>query len=369
MILKVNFKFPLKHKEKIIISILLIFVFIFNTIAFTFTFDQSKNPLNDNFSMSSSGVLNIPSDPSEQFEVFNHSVFSFNTNNGNIIDFNFDSNFSSLINYSFYQVNYTKSFPEFVMVKFTTNGIQSLLLQEFQSNETNPGNPQPKIAVLTKSNTNKNVFNVQSILKVSCSIPNYYTKNYYADLCYTRDIQFLNTTTLLLLQTYTNQHNPRGGWKDNNYGSSLIFYNINTNSITKTILLTNPEAPDYDYLSIRNANNVFLHFDNSPFNGKGFDNLNIITGKINKFLSSNLEPIYKYGYQSANIPLIINSKILMFYINGNTMLKRFALYNINSQTGGFVYNFLIYALIIISVVVLLREKVLKLLYKVKFHKD
>lgn len=169
----------------------------------------------------------------------------------------------------------------------------------------------------------------------------------HADTCYTRDIEFLNSSILLVLQDYTNQHNYNTINNFNNYGASLILYNLQQNETVKTITLQNAGIIDYSYVyTPKNTNLVLVYYTNKITNDQGYLSINVDTGYTYLEFGNNL----KSFTTALNHPLVINSKILVFYSSS------FAWYSINPQTLDIWFNALIYLGVLVAVLILLPER-------------
>ena len=138
-----------------------------------------------------------------------------------------------------------------------------------------------------------NFTKVQSTLNIACTIPNYYKTILNANICYTRDIEFLNSSSLLVLQDYGNQNNITSNGMLNNYGASLIFYNLQSNKTVKTIPLQNVDSIDYSYIyTPKNTNKVLIYYTDNLTSSQGFMVLNLNNYKIQPIYGNNIKNLF-----------------------------------------------------------------------------
>ena len=343
----------LGKNRTLIITLAIVLILLVNSVSLYNNIRRSQNSVNDTFrTISTTQLQGITfkypnNEPSASFDVFNNSIFAIDNNI--IIEYTFDESFNTLISDNSYQLELP--FSTYVgkgPVKFTTNGNQSLLLQH-QLVTLFKSQPeyvlQPKIFELGKLYTN-NFTTFQSILNITCTIPNYYKTVMYADTCYSRDIEFLNSTVLLVLQDYANHHNIDYNEMLINKGASLLLYDIQQNRTMKTIELQNADTMDYSYVyAPKNTNEVLIYYSNKVTYDQGYMSVNLDNYNIKQLFGNNLKNLI-----GINHPLLINSKFLVFNY------ASYSWYLIQPERLGMVLNIILYFGIIVPVLIISREK-------------
>ncbi len=366
MSLKVSNLF--KKKRTLAIWLIISFVLIGNTIAYVNDSTNAQNTMNDIVSFSSSNLYSFKypyGDLSMNLEVFNHSVFQLN--NYTLTEYTFDPSFGKISSEQTKSIELPKGFnAEVGPVKFTTNGNQSLILQnQNQQNQILHDESQtqtnfaytlhPLIFELGKLHSST-FTTVQSTLNIACPIPNYYKTILNANICYARDIEFLNSSTLLVLQDYGNQNNITSNGMLNNYGASLVFYNLQINKTMKIIPLQNAESIDYSYIyTPENTNKVLLYYTDKSDSSQGYMALNLNNYKIQPGYGNNIKKLFNGNYgQRVNQPLLIHTKFLVIYITSQSQLT-FAWYSVQPDTLVLKYDLAFYFIILVVVLFILRE--------------
>ena len=165
---------------------------------------------------------------------------------------------------------------------------------------------------------------------------------------------------MLFLQNYVNEYNINNFFDENIvnvYGTSLVFYDLNSNTILQTIILPESNFINYEYIFLPNSNDILIYFINAESQESGYLSVNQRTGSFKIEYASNLNSLQRYTppgsnyysplYSEANFPLIINSKMLIFYQNENIgSLYNYIWYNIQVNYANISVNFIVYILII-----------------------
>lgn len=333
----------IKNNKLMIETFLLILVLLFNSLSF---YGNIQSNYGVYFSVNSShNVVSPINNPSYNFEVYNHSVFSIDSNI--ITEYNFDQNFD-IIN-SIHQENITDPIQGNLgrgSIKFTTNGRQSLVLQNYW--ESNKTVRQSRILELGQLYS-KHFATVQRIFNISCSYPHIYLTTKIAKSCDTNDIEFLNSSILLVLQSYP----------DN---TILFFYNIQKNETMQSIALPNATFLDYNYVNApKNVEGVFLYFIDYFSHKAGFMTLNMRNNSVNEIYGENFKTLNTYkSLHALNYPLFINSRFLMFYRHSNlqnTDSDTYVWFSYKSNIRSVVIgNIILYLIVVLAVLIVFRKK-------------
>ena len=237
--------------------------------------------------------------------------------------------------------------------KYTSFDNLSLILDKSEFNYTTESVIAPKIYYLNFLETN-NTYLIGKELNIGCTIPQLYV-NQFADICVNNDIKLLSSTTLAIIQEYGNAINTQSGYQGffttlNPYGSSLILFNLQSNTIMSKFLLPDNGIYIYDYISPDmtngsiNPNNLWIHYSIqiTNENEEGFFNVNVTSGQIQKKIST-LTDISNYdaGFTTNNDnnlliryapPIILNdNKLLAFYSTSLSSGSYYLIFNIQNH--------------------------------------
>ena len=369
------------NKRKIVPIILVFSVFIINTVSLNSNIQYSENSLSNYFTVNSINSISANqyyttsfrtggtiTEILNKFEIYDHSILTISGNNS--VVYTFDQNFKSIIstqtftfsnlsiNDRFMQGPYGNySFRDYTN-RITTDSQKTFILGNYIANGSNGYYNLPKIDQYGGFNTTS-FTTYQSELNVPCIIPNQFEK-FFPDTCYTNEIKLLNSSVLLFLQNYVNEYNINNFFDENIvnvYGTSLVFYDLNSNTILQTIILPESNFINYEYIFLPNSNDIWIYFINAETQESGYLSVNQRTGSFKNEYASNLNSLQRYTppgsnyysplYSEANFPLIINSKMLIFYQNENIgSLYNYIWYNIQVNYANISVNFIVYILII-----------------------
>lgn len=364
-------KFNLNNKKKLIPVIIILVLFVINSISMGLNIQTSENPLRYQFTVDS--VNPIPKLYSfstnaqdvnnlNKFEFYNHSILTIYANTAFV--YTYDKNFKSVLSthaFTFNNLSISDRLignrpPESSQLvnaytdRITTDAQHTFILGNYIANGSWGYYNLPRIEEYGGFNsTNFTVF--QSQLHVPCPIPSQIEK-YYPNLCYPSEIKLLNSSELLLLQNYVNTNNNNYDQNFNPYinvyGTSLVFYNLKTKTILKSIILPEGDIIDYQYICLPNSHDIWIYFTNIETHESGYISVNQQTDTIMKEYTSNLNSLNKY-HSEANYPLIINSKILIFY-QTDGYLNNYIWYSSKLNYSNTGINLDVYLLIIVYVI-------------------
>lgn len=364
-------KYNLNWLKQHLPEILILIIFVINSFSLAYNINSLQNPSTEYFTTDSSQPLlnsnnfyntnpnggGIVTELYNNFEVYNHSIITISGNQSVI--YTFDNNFNSIISTNYYNFAYLQASKRFInnnsyvynqyTSRITTDSNKTFILGAYLVNGTYGSYNLPEIDEFGGFNTN-NFTTFKSVLHVPCAFPNQIEK-YYPDTCYTSDIKLANSSVLLLLQNYGNEFNVKleNGHNINVYGTSLVFYDLNSKTILKSVLLPESNFIDYQYIDIPKRNNVWIYFTNAETYESGYVSFNPTTNSIKKEFTTNLNSLkIKDNYIEANVPLLLNSKILIFYqpIGGGT-LKTYVWYSIQQNFINIIANIVIFIIIVV----------------------